>query len=363
MLCVAGCAWAVASGTPRSTGIAWIDGSPGAADRDCPAFDAVARGVGGWWLSGPSCLAFAANGDGASRMRSFRESDWTLDRVDALFAASDGVVWAAGRQRRGEAVRAVLGSAADSGVAVGDPARWGLDGVLVNALAGTEAGPVWAAGRRLGSPPIPFLARHDGKGWTAIDARGLGAGEIVDADFAPDGCGWFVGRDPEGAAVLVRFDGSTLRREVLEPEDGAPTEVAAVSCGDLWLGGRTAIRYAEGHREEITFGGDAEVNGLAACPNGDLLLVGERIAREPEMGGRRVGFSFRVRDGEASSLAVQLPFAVDDWRLADVGCDAGGAWAVGAAIAMPAAGAAPERRALALRLDADGWRFRGWEYR
>jgi len=360
---LAGCATLPSATTPRSGPIAWTDGVPGATDADCPAFDAVTGGDGGWWFSGPDCLIYAAVDERQAAIYPFRSADWRLDRVDGLVAGNDGVVWAAGRQRAETSVRAVIGEFRAGRATVDSPERWGLSGVLVNAFAGPRGGAPWAVGRRMGAGPSLFVAHWEGEAWTALDTARFGAGELLDVDFAADGCGWFVGRDSAGAGVLIRYDGSTLRKEVLDRADGVPTRVAALSCSDLWLGGHSAIRYAEGHREEIQFGENAELNGLAVCPDGDLLLVGERIATEPEMEGRRVGFSFRVRGGGATVLPVQLPFAVDDWRLADVSCDADGAWAVGAAVARVSAATSPERRALVLRLGEDGWRYRGWAYR
>lgn len=358
----AGCSVVAPAAGPRPGTVDWIAGAPGPDDATCPAFDSVAADAGGWWFSGPDCLLHVA-ADDRGQLFPLLQGAWRFDRVDGVAASADGTVWAAGRQRVEDAVRAVMGSLHNGKADVGDPDRWDLQGVLVNAIVATPSRSVWAAGRRIGPMSVPFLAQRTASGWASLDAAAFGSGEILDGAFSPDGCGWFVGRDGAGAGMLVRFDGKRFHKEVLDRADGVPRRVAALSCRDLWLGGANVIRYAEGHREEIGFGVNAEINGLAACPDGSLLLVGERVAVEPEMQGRRVGFSFRVRDGVATSLPVELPFVVDDWRLADVGCDESGAYAVGAALARFAIDTPAERRALLLTLGESGWRYRGWRYR
>lgn len=351
-----------AAGT-KPAPISWIAGAPGPSDARCPAFDAVAPGADGWWLSGPDCLLHAAADESLATLLPLHEAEWGFDRVDGLAADGDGAVWAAGRQRRPGAVRAVMANVRSGTPEVGAPERWGFEGVLLNAVTAPRGGAVWAVGRHLGGPQRLFVARRQADGWSVIDTAAFGDGELVDADFTADGCGWFLGRNGDGSGLLIRYDGRRLHKEVLDRTDGVPDRVAALSCSDLWLGGTSAIRYAEGHREEIGFTGAAEINGMAVCPGGDLLIVGERVANEPEMQGRRVGFSFRVRGGEVNVLPVELPFVVEDWRLADVGCDERGAWAVGAAAARFAVDQPTERRALILRLGDTGWKYRGWQYR
>lgn len=351
------------AGAPlRPVPIVWQDGAAGAAAA-CPALDAVAPGADGWWLSGPDCLVHAAADDAQASFVALRRESWRFDQVDAVAADAAGGVWAAGRQRTADAARPVLAEVRDGAVAVGPPDQWGFAGAVIHALRTSSDGVVWAVGRRGGAAPAPFLARRRGLQWSVLDMTAFGAGELLDADFSADGCGWIVGRNGDGSGLLVRYDGSTLHKEVLDRADGVPRRVAALSCGDVWIGGASVIRYAEGHREEIEFGRDAAINGLAACPGGDVLLVGERVAAEPGMDGRRVGFAFRVRGGAATALPVALPFVVDDWRLADVGCDAGGAWAVGAAAARFTVDGPAEPRALALRLGDSGWQYRGWNLR
>lgn len=344
----------------RAAAIAWQD-VPGERDAVCPAFDAVAPGGDGWWLAGPGCLIRAAADERLAAIYPFAEGEWGMDRVDGLLAASDGSVWATGRQRYDDAVRAVLGRFLAGEGSLGSPARWQLDSALINAFAAAPDGTPWAVGRRLGAEGGLLVARWRDGHWQTLDTGGLARGELLDIDFAADGCAWMVGRDAGGGGFLVRFDGKRLLQERLGPEDGVPKRVLATSCGDVWLAGTSVVRYAHGHREEIGFGG-AELSGIAVCPDGDLLLVGERTAHEPEMRGRHVGFAFQARDGAVTPMPVPLPFVVGDWRLADVGCDASGAWAVGSAI-VRFAGGATAKRALVYRLGADGWEYRGWQVR
>lgn len=356
-----GCSLHAANPAARVAPIAWVDGVAARDDGACPSLDSVSAAAGGWWLSGPGCLLRASADDRLGMYYPFAEADWRMDRVDDIVAAANGTVWAAGRQRDGETVRAVLGRLDGATAAVGAPGRWNLEGALINGFATARDGAPWAVGRRLGKDSGLLIARWEAERWQSIATDGLDHGELLAIDFAPDGCAWMVGRDEHGGGMLLRYDGSRLRQEKLDPTDGVPTRVVAISCGDVWIAGQSVIRYAHGHREEIEFGG-AVLSGLAACPDGDLLLVGERRAHEPEMRGRHVGFSFRVRDGNVVPLPVALPFVVGDWRLADVVCDENGAWAVGGAVARLAGGAS-ERRALAYRLGPDGWQYRGWEYR
>lgn len=354
----AGCATGGAAGRPRATAIHWLDGAPGDDATLCASIDSVTPSATGWWLSGPGCLLEAVADAPTGRYVPFTEADWQMDRVDGLVAAGDGSVWAAGRQRNGEAVRAVLGRWTDAGTNVGSPDRWDLEGAIVNGFTTAADGTAWAVGRRLGTTSGFLVARWADGRWVPLATTGLDRGELLAIDFSPDGCAWMVGRDDAGGGVLLRFDGRKLRQERLDPEDGVPSQVVAASCGDVWIAGHSVIRYAHGHREEIGFGG-VELSGLAACPDGDLLLVGERRAHEPEMRGRHVGFSFRVRNGSVVPLPVPLPFVVGDWRLADVTCDGRGAWTVGTAIARLADGRT-ERRALTYRLGPEGWQYRGW---
>lgn len=362
----AGCGAAAGRPAPGAAAqpvpIVWNDGAAASAGA-CPAFDAVAPGADGWWLSGPDCLLHAPADETRASLLALRRDPWAFDRVDSVAADAAGGVWAAGRQRTESAARPLLAEVRDGDVAIGPPGQWGFAGAVIHALRTSPAGVVWAVGRRDGAAPAPFLARRRGLQWSVLDTTAFGAGELHDADFSADGCGWIVGRNGDGSGLLIRYDGRTLHKEVLDRADGVPRRVAALSCGDVWLGGASLIRYAEGHREEIAFGREAAVNGLAACPNGDVLLVGERVAAEPGMDGRRVGFAFRVRGGAATALPVALPFVVDDWRLADVGCDARGAWAVGGAAARFTVDGPAQPRPLVLRLAGSGWQYRGWNLR
>jgi len=359
---VSGCVAGMSESGPalRAGPIAWTEGKPGSADVLCPGFDAVAAGDDGWWLAGPGCLIRAAGESAQGAIYPIDSNGWSFDRVDGVISDGNGGAWVSGRQRATDSVRAVLGRLVGGQPAIGDPGEFEMSGAVINALAAPEDGMPWAVGRNLGGGHEFLVSRWDGSRWQALDTKGLGSGELLDIDFASDGCAWMVGRDTEGGAVLLRYDGRRLRREVLDPEDGMPTRVAAGSCGDVWIAGTSVVRYAHGHREEIGFG-LAELGGIALCPDGDLLVVGERDAAEPEMAGRHVGFSFRVREGEARSLPIAMPFVVADWRLADVGCDASGAWAVGAAMVRETVAGAAEKRALLLRLAASGWNYVGWE--
>lgn len=339
---------AVAACNPLTTIRPWTSASARSA-AGCDAFATVASAAAGTWLSGARCALFVPS-DGAAPTRfALAGADVSLERLDDAVADGDDL-WLLGTQRQAGREQTAVGRLRGGQVAVAPPAAWGLGDLRLTRLAAARPGEVWAAGAQPEAGRMA-LARYAGAGWAALDVSGLTGVALEDVDVSRDGCTWAVGRRAASGGVLVRYDGRTLRQENVDPARAGGGRVVGVSCGDVWIGRQSAVRYAHGHREEIAFGPDAEVTGMSLCPDGDLLLVGRR-----QVDGGPVGFSFRIRDGRAQSLDVQVPYLNEGWELRDVGCGPAGAWAVGQA-----------RRAgeiqpagLVYRLDGAAWSYQAW---
>ncbi len=339
---------AVAACNPVAKVGPWIGGiSPSAAA--CDAYATVASAAAGTWLSGARCALFVPGDGGAPKRYALAGADVSLERLDDAVADGDDL-WLLGTQRQAGRAQTAVGRLRGGQVAVAPPTAWGLGDLRLTRLAAARPGEVWAAGDQPEAGRMA-LARYGGTGWAALDVSGLTGIALEDVDVSRDGCTWAVGRRAASGGVLVRYDGRTLRQENVDPATTDGGRVAGVSCGDVWIGRQSAVRYAHGHREEIAFGPQAEVTGMSLCPDGALLLVGRR-----QVDGEPVGFSFRIRDGEAQSLDVQVPYPAQGWELRDVGCGPAGAWAVGqarrAGESQPAG--------LVYRLDGAVWSHQAW---
>lgn len=338
----------IPAANPLGLAATWVD-ADSAPEKGCGAFESVAPAADGTWLSGPRCALYIPHDGTVPKRFDLAAAADGLAHIDA--AAADGNdLWLLGRRRQGAAEQSTMGLLRAGRIAVAPPSAWGLGDVRLTSLASARPGVLWAAGER-GAPGHMALARYGDSRWSELDVTALAGVRLEDIDVTDDGCTWAIGRGNGPAGVLVRFDGQSLRQENVDPVTPVAGLVAGVSCGDVWIGRDTAVRYAHGHREEIEFGPSASLTGMSLCPDGDLLLVGRRQA---ETGA--VGFSFRVHDGAAHSVDVQVPFVAQEWELRDVACGTDGAWAVGHA----RRGGATPPAGLVYRLEGDVWAPQPW---
>ena len=238
---------------------------------------------------------FSAAGGGVSR---FVDGEWQYFLGDAnvrvLAVAPDGALWAGtgcSVQRYDGREWQVMASCDDLGVgnvldfafgpggevwaATGmslaqfDGESWQVFEKLVNSIAVTPDGTLWASGWE-GALDSYFVARFDGVAWE--QSLGHSLGSLV---ATPDGAVWGI----ESERGLVRFTGETW--EQVLGADGQPVygSLAVAPDGALWVNGQGELARFDGSAS-VTTGGQRwtvypaveGVQAMAVAPDGTVWL-------------------------------------------------------------------------------------------